>query len=235
DYGDCFYAAIPWNNLPLGKKIFIGWMVPRKQETYPWKGQMSIARDLSLRTTTSGIRLYQEPTALIKNNLAKLSGQDPIELKNIEVDGPENNFLQGKEIHGNSYWLEADLVVAPNANAGFNIACKKGQDNKIINGATIGYDAAKHELYIDRANPGNSKIEGDKARLTAIVNEINGKIKLEILLDKSSLEVFVNDGEKVFTTYIFPDETADVLSAFSTAGKSLITSLEIWNLSKIKQ
>ncbi len=50
DYGDSFYAAIPWNNLPDDKKIFIGWMVPGPQETYPWKGQMSIPRDLKPET-----------------------------------------------------------------------------------------------------------------------------------------------------------------------------------------
>ena len=61
DYGDCFYAAIPWNNLPDDKKIFIGWMVPGPQETYPWKGQMSIPRDLGLSKTDQGIRLVQQP------------------------------------------------------------------------------------------------------------------------------------------------------------------------------
>ena len=39
DYGDTFYAAIPWNNLPDDKKLFIGWMVlPGPQEASPWKG-----------------------------------------------------------------------------------------------------------------------------------------------------------------------------------------------------
>ncbi|MEO6893843.1 MAG: GH32 C-terminal domain-containing protein [Ginsengibacter sp.] len=32
--------------------------------------------------------------------------------------------------------------------------------------------------------------------------EKSGKIKFEILLDKSSLEIFVNDGEQAPTTYI---------------------------------
>ncbi|HMC85166.1 MAG TPA: hypothetical protein VKI61_06560, partial [Chitinophagaceae bacterium] len=45
DYGDCFYAAIHWNEIPKDKKIYIGWMIPAPQSTYPWRGQMSVARN----------------------------------------------------------------------------------------------------------------------------------------------------------------------------------------------
>ena len=67
DYGDTYYAAIPWNNLPDNKKTYIGWMIPNPQPTYPWRGQMSIARDLSLRQTKDGIRLIQSPSSVIEN------------------------------------------------------------------------------------------------------------------------------------------------------------------------
>ena len=60
----------------------------------------------------------------------------------------------------------------------------------------------------------------------------NYKIRLEILVDKSSLEVFVNNGEKVLTTHIYPDEGADQLAAFSLGGKAIINSLTIWDMSK---
>ena len=61
-----------------------------------------------------------------------------------------------------------------------------------------------------------------------------GKLRLEILFDKSSLEVFVDNGEAVLTTYIYPSDGANLLSAFSQGGNTLIKSLKIWNLSKIK-
>ena len=74
DYWDTYYAAIPWNNLPDNRKTYIGWMIPNPQPTHPWTGQMSIARDLSLRETKDGIRLFQEPASVMKTNLSKLSG-----------------------------------------------------------------------------------------------------------------------------------------------------------------
>lgn len=60
----------------------------------------------------------------------------------------------------------------------------------------------------------------------------NDRIRLQILVDKSSLEVFVNDGEKVLTTHIYPDEGADQLAAYSVGGKAIMNSLTIWDLSK---
>lgn len=235
DEGDCFYAAIPWNNLPGGKKTYIGWMVPPAQETYPWRGQMSIPRDLSLQVTKSGTRLYQAPTAIIKNNLMKLSANNFTEIKNVTIDGAEQHLLKEKMTAGNAYWIKAELNVDPNANAGLNIAVRKGDHNNIVSQTKIGYDAVKHEIYIDRTHSGNGKIDTNFLKQTASVSEVNDVIILEILLDKSSLEVFINNGEKVFTTYIFPDKNADLLSAFSLGGKTLIKSLKIWNLSSIKQ
>ncbi|HXS57044.1 MAG TPA: GH32 C-terminal domain-containing protein [Hanamia sp.] len=58
-------------------------------------------------------------------------------------------------------------------------------------------------------------------RQTAAVMDPKGKIQLKILFDKSSLEVFINNGEKVLTTYVYPTRGADVISAFSEGGKPL--------------
>jgi fructan beta-fructosidase len=235
DYGDTFYAAIPWNNLPDNKKTYIGWMIPNPQPTFPWRGQMSIARDLSLRQTKDGIRLIQNPSSVIENNLSKLAGDNNVfELKNISVNGQEENIFKGKNIDGNSYWLKAELNIPGHTIAGFKIAQKKDKDGKVIAETVIGYDASKHELYVDRSNSGDGEINQPKLIRSSDVMDLEGKIKLEILFDKSSLEVFINNGEKVLTTYVYPGEGADLISTFSTGGKSLIKSLKFWNLSKIK-
>jgi levanase/fructan beta-fructosidase len=55
------------------------------------------------------------------------------------------------------------------------------------------------------------------------------------LFDKSSLEVFFNDGEKVITTQIFPDKDANGLSVFAKQGRLTIGSLKIWDLSGVNK
>ena len=235
DYGDGFYAAIPWNNTPANKKVFIGWLVPGPQETNPWTGQMSIPRDLGLIQTEQGIRLVQNPTSVIKNNLSKLSGKQPVEINNMTIVGEkEISIAKNHAREGNAYWLTARIICEKGVTAGFKIAQKKDKDNNTLAETVIGYDVAKQELFVDRSNAGNGKIKNDKLRQIIPLSSIGGKIKLEILLDKSSLEIFVNDGQKVLSTSVFPDKDANGLAVFSSGGKAEIQSLKVWDLSKIK-
>ena len=48
-----------------------------------------------------------------------------------------------------------------------------------------------------------------------------GKLKLRLLLDRYSLELFVNDGEQAATFVVFSPEEADGVS-FSAAGSLLL-------------
>jgi levanase/fructan beta-fructosidase len=232
DHGDALYAAIPWNNLPQGQHTYIGWMVPPdKQETWPWKGQMSIPRDLSLRETKDGIRLFQNPAKVIKDHLADFSKR-MVHLENVKVVGADQDILNGQNISGNSYWIEAEFQVPENAMAGFKIAEEKDRNGNVVAETVIGYDASKNEVYVDRSRTGKENINQKKLTQSMNVSSNGGKIKFEILFDKSSLEVFVNDGEKVLTTNIYPDKNADLLSAFSFGGQTMITSLKIWDMSQ---
>jgi levanase/fructan beta-fructosidase len=231
DYGDSFYAAIPWNNLPDHQKTFIGWMVPGLTATYPWTGQMSIPRDLGFIKTREGLRLVQKPAMLIKNNLAKLSGNNLLEIKQLELNNREMQ-LTSEIVKNNSYWLEAELDTRDGATAGFKIAQKKDSNNNLIEETEIGYDASKNQVYIDKSHSVDS-LKKNMARQIIDLKNDAGKIKLEILFDKSSLEIFVNGGEEVLSTYIYPGEGADLLSMFATGGKSLFEHIRIWDLSKI--
>ncbi len=232
DNGDALYAAIPWNNLPDGQHTYIGWMVPpAKQETWPWKGQMSIPRDLSLKETKDGIRLFQNPAKVIKDHLPDFS-KKMVHLENVKVVGANQDILKGQNITGNSYWLEAELQVPENTMAGFNIAEAKDRNGNVIAQTIVGYDPSKNEVYVDRSRTGNENINRKNLTQSMKVNSTNGKIKFEILFDKSSLEVFVNDGEKVLTTYIYPAKNSDGLSTFSFGGETLIKSLKVWDMSQ---
>jgi len=233
DYGDTYYAAIPWNNLPGKEQTYIGWMIPNPQPTYPWRGQMSIARDLSLKQTGEGYRLVQKPAAIVTKNLDKLSNNNILALSNLKVNNEEISVDKTNKIKGNAYWMNAELSVDPNAIAGFKIAQQKDANNKTLAETVIGYDAANHQLYVDRTNSGGGKVNDKRLRQTIDLKNDSKTVKLTILLDKSSLEVFVNDGEAALTTYIYPGENADKIAAFASGGNATIKSIKIWDLSKV--
>jgi fructan beta-fructosidase len=235
DNGDCFYAAIPWNEISNDKKIYIGWMIPAPQSTYPWRGQMSIARDLSLRQTKNGLRLIQEPTSIIQNNLAKLSGGKMISMNDVKMSDEEKLLNPMKKIPGNSYWIDALFTVSPGADLGFKIGQQKDKDNKTIAETIVGYNASSGKLYVDKTNSGTAKLDKDRLLLLTQTGDAGSTIRLQILFDKSSLEVFSNNGEKVITTYVFPGKNAEGLSAFVKNGSAVIKSLKIWNLSGVNK
>jgi len=230
DEGDCFYAAIPWNNVPNDQKILIGWMVPGEQPTYPWRGQMSIPRDLSLRQTKSGIRLVQRPTSFIEKNLDHISNK-VIRENGIQIANTEKDL---QKLPGNAFWLDATVSVKRSTDFGFKIARKKGMDGKTM-GTIIGYNSLKGEAYIDKTASSNSTVKNGLFKQSLDLDGDEVSIRIQCLFDKSSLEVFFNDGEKVFTTYIFPDADANGLSFFANNGSAMLKSLAIWDLSKNKQ
>ena len=54
-----------------------------------------------------------------------------------------------------------------------------------------------------------------------LVNTEDGKLKLRIILDRFSAEVFINDGEQVMTITFYTDQSADGIS-FYADGKAVI-------------
>jgi len=225
DYGDCLYAAIPWNNMPGNEKVLIGWMMPGKQKTYPWTGQMSISRDMSVEKTADGYRLLQEPASISKKAL-------PADRLTVTKDRKVSGETAIGGAHGNAYWLDAELDPGTATAAGFRIAQGKDAQGKTVTGTVIAYDKATHSVYVDRGRSRRSGPLPEKARQTMELSGPVSRLRLQVLLDKSSLEVFVGDGEKVLTCYIYPDEGATGCSAFADGGTATIRQLKVWDLSK---
>ena len=80
----------------------------------------------------------------------------------------------------------------------------------------ICYEPNKQQLMIDRTYSG---IDRDIlcTRLAKVESD-NGKIKLRILLDRYSVEVFVNDGELAMTNLIYTTQEAEEIT-FTSKGK----------------
>ncbi|WP_142683527.1 glycoside hydrolase family 32 protein [Chitinophaga polysaccharea] len=212
DYGRTFYAAIPYNNLPDNKRMMIGWLMPFETPTSPWRGQMSIPRDLQLKTTPTGIRLFQQPSAQISTYLHKLPAAQQLQLKAQSLNNKELQLSSSKGFNVNAYWADAEFTPGTATDFGF----------KIAQNVTVGYNVQRNELYIRDGK--------DTQHLN--IQPVSNRIRLQVLLDKSSVEVFVNDGEKVLTTLIFPDKAATGFSVFAENGEVKLNGLKAWDLSK---
>ncbi|MFX1704037.1 glycoside hydrolase family 32 protein [Chitinophaga sp. CC14] len=212
DYGKTFYAAIPYNHLPDNRQMMTGWLMPFETPTSPWRGQMSIPRDLQLKTTASGIRLFQQPSAAISTYLHKLPAAKKLTLKAQTINSKSLELSSSKGFNTNTNWVDAEFTIGTAADFGFKIA------EQVV----VGYNVQRNELYIR---------DGKDVQHVSIP-PANNKIRLQVLVDKSSVEIFVNDGEKVLTTLIFPDKAATGLAVFAENGDVQLNTLKAWDLSK---
>ncbi|MNC65247.1 Levanase precursor [compost metagenome] len=61
----------------------------------------------------------------------------------------------------------------------------------------------------------------------------NGKIKLQIWLDRNAVEVYANNGLVALTDQIFPDAPIDKVEVSTQSGQIVLDSLQIHTLKSI--
>ena len=77
----------------------------------------------------------------------------------------------------------------------------------------MSFRPAESILKIDRKFSGSRRAIIHQRR--SMVNSKNGELKLRMVLDRFSVEVFVNDGEQVMTATMYTEQEADGISFFA--------------------
>ncbi len=222
DFGADYYAAQSWSNEPNKRCIMIAWqnnwqyanVIP----AYNWRGTFSLPRELALTQTGSGIRLVQQPVS----ELQILRGthhhwQD-------ETITPERNLLAN--VKGESCEIIAEFQVNPGADR-FGFRVRVGAQEA----TTIGYNVKQAKLFVDRTHSGQSDFHPGFASSHLADLTPNGNILgLHIFVDRTSVEVFGNDGLIVFSESIFPSEKSQGLEFFTEGGAITLKSLDVYQL-----
>ncbi|WP_395244629.1 GH32 C-terminal domain-containing protein [Agromyces sp. MMS24-K17] len=222
DYGKDNYAGVTFNNAPGDKRILIGWMnnwdYAGSIPTSPWRSAMTVPRQLTLKNVDGQAVLAQSP--VVQLNLLK---RTPATYdRNITLPSGTTEL----KANGASTEIYAEFEPGSAKTFGLNVRVGNGQQT------SIGYDTATGELYVDRTKSGDSSFDPTFATSTqrAPLKLQNGKVKLHILVDWSSVEVFADDGKVVITDQIFPDPTSTSITAFATGGTAKLKSLATFRL-----
>lgn len=215
DRGFDFYAAQTTID-DKGRRIMIAWMgLPEEDQNYAerengWIHCLTIPRELRLNENN---RLIQSPIEELK----KLrSGH--VEYKSIEVNNQELD-LEGIAGDVAELIVEFDLVDAEE----FGVKLRCSADGK--EETVIKYKTEDKLLSFDRNKAG---LGGGGVRHCLIEND--GRLKLHFFIDKSSIEMFVNDGQEVFSSRIYPDQDSKKIKFFARNGKTIINKIKKWNL-----
>src|SRR5208337_2331006 len=137
-----------------------------------------------------------------------------------------NHALLAKQVRGDALEIIAEIDAGNSAEAG--ICVRKGTNEA----TTIGVDWGKQEVFVDRTRSGNASFEEKfPGRHAGPLLPAGGKrVKLHIFVDRSSVEVFVNDGATVISDAIFPSRDSQDIELYSKNGEAQIVKLDVWTL-----
>jgi fructan beta-fructosidase len=226
DWGKDCYCALTFNELPRTEKpVMVGWMsnwqYAAKLPTSPWRGQMTIPRETTLRTFPEGIRLVQTPAKAVVALGEKHQTWSKGSAEEV------NKAIAKDPIRSHSFRLTANFETASSKEVGIKLLVKGGTYT------VIGFDSGRNELYVDRSHSGRTNFSKDfPARVAAPLHAGLPKLGLEVLVDRSSIEVFADAGHVVLTNLVFPDDDAYGLEAFSSHGSGTV-ELESWTLRSV--
>ncbi|MFD1956631.1 GH32 C-terminal domain-containing protein [Paenibacillus thailandensis] len=223
DYGKEFYASMSFSNMPDNRRIMIAWMTnwdyPFAFPTVGWKGQLTVPREVKLRNTGDGPRLVQAPIQELGSLRSKL-----FQSENLWADSQMSDPLAG--LTSGAYEIEAEIEIPADSSAteiGFNVREGANGDR-----TTIGYRIAEQRVFIDRSLSGATDFSSLFSTLhEAPLQPAANRIKMNILVDESSVEAFANDGEVVFSDVIFPDPASLGMSFYAEGGPVKIISLRV--------
>jgi levanase/fructan beta-fructosidase len=205
DYGANYYATQTWSNIPAedGRTIQIAWMRGGNYPGMPFNGQMTFPCELSLLNTMNGIRLIRKPVKEIE--ILHHKGFQ-MENKNL-IPGLNKNPLKG--LKGDCFHIIGTFDLKSVSSFGFLL-----RNSKDATGTEIRFDATKNELNC--------------LGQTVDLEPEDGKIRLEILVDRTSVEIFGNDGKMVMTNCFNPEPDAYQLVLYNTGGELFIEKLEVY-------
>ena len=229
DWGSDFYAARVYRDYDNAEPcvVWLGWLgnwqYANNVPTTWGQGAESIPRNIQLVSSPRGYQLVQEPIQRLQKLRGTMVAVPPFIFQNTV------NLTQFQP-SANTYELTAVFnLYGTNQNFGLNL-CVGGTTNKVV----LGYNAATSNVYLDRTTSGNVSFSSSFPNVVAApFSTQSGYIKFHVFIDQSSIEVFVNDGQAVLTSLIFPNPTSLGIQLFSVNGTTTLRSLNAWPLASI--
>ena len=227
DWGKDFYATNTWNDMPAkdGRRVWIGWisnwLYANVEPTELWRGGQSIPREIRLRRYADGLRLVQRPIKELRS-----LRHEKLRIGDASV-AEANAKIRARGWTDRSYEIECELQPAEGGQVGLRLRERKDEET------LVGFDAGAGEVFVDKTRSGETAFSKDfPGRHSATVAK-KASVKLHVFVDHSSVEVFVNDGERVLSERIYPHAGSDGLEIFEKGNGGKVKVFTLWNLDSI--
>ena len=223
DFGRDNYAGVSWSNARRkdGSILMIGWMsnwdYAQKVPTEAWRSAMTIARKVQLQKNKNGYRLLSNP-------VKELAGYRSTKYKKENIT-----------IKGNTKIIDSNNITLSSTEIQFNISDLKdeGFTFKLTNqqGDTLafGYNHIDKNFFIDRRKSGKTDFSEKFADRISVAKRtsLNPDLLGTIIIDKTSIELFFDNGETVMTEIFFPNSPFNELSIEPKDQEFILGNIEI--------
>lgn len=211
DRGFDFYA--PQTMIaPDGRRILIGWMglpeIDYPTDQNGWAHCLTLPREVTIR----GDKLIQQPVK---------------ELQSLRKEQQEIRDVldQEKKVYNHFTGTTFEMVCEfEDFDADeFGIEFRAGDNERTI----LKYDARQKKIVLNRTRSGAPVGEAFGTERKCSLDA--PKIKFHLFVDISSVEIFINDGEEVFTSRIFPKTDSREIRFFAEGGSTLFHAAK-WDI-----
>ncbi len=219
------YAAQTWSDVPAedGRRIQISWMRDGRYPAMPFNQQMSFPVKLTLRTLPEGIRMCREPVREIELLHAGTRTWPAGDLAEMAAEQFRQRCRSG-EISSytvtNLHEAESRLILADSGDlfdVRMEIEVDVGKGFAIeVRGHRVEYDAAAQTLSCFERS--------------ADLRTINDRVRLQLLVDRTSLEIFGNQGEVSMSFCFLPAAANQSMALRADERGARIVSLAVHEL-----
>ena len=220
DYGADNYAGVTWGNTG-NRRILLSWMsnwlYATTVPTSTWRSANTLPRELALQEVNG------------KRYLTSL----PVK----ELNGIAVPCKTATNVRAVDYTLEETsqiktpyrITIVTDALSDLSFTFSNAVGEKLV----AGYDKKANQYFIDRSQAGKSDFNKNfVAKHTAPRLSQSKNIKLTMVIDNASLELFADDGLTVMTDIFFPKSLLNKIHITST-GNTIIKTLQIDKLNSI--
>ncbi|TDM12146.1 sucrose-6-phosphate hydrolase [Macrococcus lamae] len=201
DNGFDFYA--PQTTVDKdGRRILFGWMglpdTDYPTDQYNWAHCLTIPREL----TVEDGRLRQRPLKAWESRRGEVETAEGYAMKhNIKLHPYE----------GSCYELIVDILENESTEFYIELRVSKKESTLLI------YNKQERRFTLDRSESGQLCQEVNGTTRSVVLD--SDLKQLQIFMDESSIEIFLNDGERVMTSRIFPSDDARGIRTSTESGQ----------------
>ncbi len=223
DYGKDNYATVSWSDAPDNRRTVIGWMsnwqYAAEVPTMQFRSANTLPREIGLFKAADGqIYASSEPAP----ELLTLRDGLTVKADKARIGKMPKHYHLPKDGVG-----EICLDIDAKNTTSVQLVLSNKEGDKVV----LKYDPATHTLSFDRRESGLVDFSENFPAVTVTPTfEDKGRISLRLFIDRSSIEVFGDDGRFVMTNLVFPRTHYSTVSFSSEGGNARLNNLKVYSL-----